>query len=89
MGIDPEPFIVDGDDWFELSDPTALPWSKVLEVMTLEQERLMDCVARTQSNGVRSPLPESDRFELVLGIACHAVYHAGQVQLIKRLVPTP
>src|SRR5262249_55573813 len=89
MEIDPEPFIVDGDDWFELSDPTAFPWSKVLEVMTLEQERLMDCVARPLSNAVRSPLPESDRFELVLGITCHAVYHAGQVQLIKRLVPAP
>jgi hypothetical protein len=24
-------------------------------------------------------------FDIVLGIACHAVYHAGQVQLIKRL----
>jgi hypothetical protein len=26
-----------------------------------------------------------ERFALVLGITCHAVYHAGQIQLIKRL----
>jgi hypothetical protein len=34
---------------------------------------------------VKSTLPEAERFDLVLGITCHAVYHAGQVQLIKRL----
>ena len=27
----------------------------------------------------------AEAFDLVLGITCHAVYHAGQVQLIKRL----
>ena len=28
---------------------------------------------------------EPEPFDLVLGITCHAIYHAGQVQLIKRL----
>ena len=35
--------------------------------------------------GVSSPLADADRFNLELGITCHAIYHAGQVQLIKRL----
>jgi hypothetical protein len=30
-------------------------------------------------------MTDAERFNLVLGISCHAVYHAGQVQLIKRL----
>jgi hypothetical protein len=30
-------------------------------------------------------MPADQRFTLVLGITCHAVYHAGQIQLIKRL----
>jgi len=30
-------------------------------------------------------MSETDRFDLVLGVTCHAVYHAGQVQLIKVL----
>jgi hypothetical protein len=34
---------------------------------------------------VTSPLGETERFDLFLGITCHAVYHAGQIQLIKRL----
>ena len=30
-------------------------------------------------------LTDAERFDLVLGITCHAVYHAGQIQLLKRL----
>jgi len=30
-------------------------------------------------------LPERERFDLVLGITCHAIYHAGQIQLVKAL----
>jgi hypothetical protein len=33
----------------------------------------------------RSPMKADERFGLVLGVTCHAVYHAGQIQLIKRL----
>jgi hypothetical protein len=33
----------------------------------------------------RSPLTDSERFDLVLGITCHAVDHTGQIQLIKKL----
>ncbi len=36
-------------------------------------------------DGIHSPLSERERFDLVLGITCHAVYHAGQVQLLKVL----
>jgi hypothetical protein len=32
-----------------------------------------------------SALADAERFNLVLGITCHAIYHAGQIQLIKRL----
>jgi hypothetical protein len=30
-------------------------------------------------------LDSTERFGLVLGITCHAIYHAGQVQILKRL----
>ena len=33
----------------------------------------------------RRRLEDPERFNLVLGITCHAIYHAGQIQLIKRL----
>ena len=84
-GVDPEPFVLEGDDWFTLADQSALSWSNVVEVLRVEQTRLATAVAEIQAGRMRSPLPDSERFDLVLGITCHAVYHAGQVQLIKRL----
>ncbi len=85
-GVDAEPFVLEGDDWFALEDPSILSWSKILEVVGLEQERLGGCVADINAGRTRPQLAESERFDLVLGITSHAVYHAGQVQLIKRLV---
>lgn len=85
-GVDPEPFVLEGDDWFDLPDLFTLSWSKILEVVGFEQGRLAVTVTDIANGLARSPLTESERFDLVLGITCHAVYHAGQIQLIKRLV---
>lgn len=79
-GVDAEPFILEGDDWFALDDESAMPWSRILEAIRVEQVRLAQVVA-----DLPSPLA-GDAFDLVLGITCHAVYHAGQIQLIKRLL---
>lgn len=84
-GVDTGPFVLEGDDWFALPDPSTLSWVEILEVVELEPKRLADCVADIDAGRARSSLAESERFDLVLGITCHAVYHAGQVQLIKRL----
>lgn len=75
-GITPEPFVLEGEDWFPLSEETNLSWPDIRAVVDAEQSRLAAAVAA---------LPDAERFDLVLGVTCHAVYHAGQVQLIKRL----
>lgn len=80
-----EPFVVDGEDWFDLSDDQTLSWWTILATVDVEQERLRELVAQIEAGVAVSPLAREDWFGLVLGIACHAVYHAGQVQLIKRL----
>lgn len=84
-GADAEPFILAGDDWFAIPDASTLSWSKVRDLVNAEHEQLADLVANVASGRTRSPLTESERLDLVLGITCHAVYHAGQVQLIKKL----
>lgn len=84
-GATPEPFVLDGEDWFELGDPARLPWSKVQAIVETEQERLNAAVSGIDTGQLTSPLSDTERFNRVLGITCHAVYHAGQVQLIKRL----
>jgi hypothetical protein len=84
-GVEAEPFVLEGDDWFTVPDPSTLSWSSIAELVRREQERLAAAVADVEAGRTRSPLSESERIDLTLGITCHAVYHAGQIRLIKRL----
>ena len=80
-GVQAEPFVLEGDDWFALDDASAMPWPKVLEAVRREQERLAQAVADLPSSST-----EGAGLDLILGITCHAVYHAGQIQLIKKFL---
>ena len=84
-GASLEPFALEGSDWFPLSDQSGITWPEILAVVETHQQRLGSVLADIAANRLPSPLPDAERFDLVLGITCHAVYHAGQVQLIKRL----
>jgi hypothetical protein len=84
-GREPAAFPVQGDDWFELSSDGALAWPDVLNVVDEYQRQLADVVAEIGAGNIAPPLPVSERFDLVLGATCHAIYHAGQVQLLKVL----
>ena len=84
-GVAPEPFVLDGEDWFELSDESQLTWSQIRGVVESEQRRLTDTIADMAAGRAR-PAADVAPFDVVLGITCHAVYHAGQVQLVKKLV---
>ena len=83
-GTTPEPFVIDGEDWFELSAEGPLSWEAIQRAVDVQHSKLSDVVSRIESGTLASPLPEYERMDLVLGITCHAVYHAGQVQLVKR-----
>lgn len=78
----PGPFVIEGSDWFELSG-TTMSWETVRTTVDATQQRLAGVVADIASGALTSPLDGREQFDLVLGIACHAVYHAGQIQLIK------
>jgi DinB superfamily len=80
-----EPFILEGEDWFPADNETVIPWPTIQAAVESEQQRLRSLIAAMESGGAQSPLSETERFNLMLGITCHAVYHAGQMQLIKRL----
>ena len=74
-GQDPGRFVLDGEEWFALTDGSRLSWPAIRETVDTEQRQLADAVAAAAA----------DKIDLILGITCHAVYHAGQVQLLKRL----
>ena len=84
-GEAPKPFVLEGEDWFELSDSGRLTWPRILEVVQSQQQALAAMVATIATGRVRPPAGDLGPLDLVLGITCHAIYHAGQVQLIRRL----
>jgi hypothetical protein len=84
-GTPPEPFVLEGDDWFAVADQSRLTWSQIREALEAEQHRLAVVVSAIADGRITADTSEAERFNLALGITCHAVYHAGQVQLIKRL----
>ena len=84
-GRSAEPFVLEGDDWFEISNESTLSWSRILDLVAIQQEKLGRTIADLGAGRARPSDSDVKPFDLVLGITCHAVYHAGQIQLIKRL----
>jgi hypothetical protein len=84
-GRDEPAFPLEGSDWYEISNERKMKWPAIVELVESQHARLVQ-VASEIGNGVRtSPLSDAERFDLLLGITCHAVYHAGQIQLVKVL----
>jgi DinB superfamily len=83
-----KPFVLEGEDWFDVADENTLSWAKILAIVDTEQQRLSAVVADIEAGKLKSSLAHTERLKLVLGITCHAIYHAGQIQLIKRLQGT-
>jgi hypothetical protein len=75
-----------GEDWFDLDDESRLTWTAITSLVEASHQRLSRAVGEIASGARTSPLPEAERFDLVIGITGHAAYHAGQIQLIKKLI---
>lgn len=84
-GVTQPPFPFEGDDWFDLDDERKMKWSKIVKLVESLQEQLVSVVKSIGDGTVESPKTAADQLELVLGITCHAAYHAGQIQLVKVL----
>ena len=80
------PFALAGSDWFTLNSERDFAWAQVVSALGGEQERLERTVADLVAGRHRPSLGPEQQLDLVLGITCHAVYHAGQIQLIKVLI---
>lgn len=78
-------FPLDGSDWYELSDARPLSWTKIQSLVGEKHRRLADVLRAIDAGELASPLGGVERMELALGVTCHAVYHAGQVQLVRVL----
>ena len=75
-----------GEDWFELDDEKKLSWNAIVTLVDASHQRLSRTVGEIAGGDRPSPLSEAERFDFVIGITGHAAYHAGQIQLIKKLI---
>jgi uncharacterized damage-inducible protein DinB len=81
-------FPLDGSNWFSESAPaTEKAWRADVAMLDEQHRRLREVVRALSPKalGERSRGSRHRIDTLVYGIAAHDVYHAGQIQLLKRL----
>lgn len=84
-------FPVKGSNWFRRPEVDSLAaWRTDLALLDETHRRLRDVVAGLTPNDLHTIAPGSRLAHraLLTGIAAHDVYHAGQIQLLKRLAET-
>lgn len=82
-------FPLKGSNWFERSDPRdEQGWKSDIALLDRTHKELRAAVAALPATALRRTPPGStvSTFALLSGIAAHDLYHAGQIQLIKRLM---
>jgi uncharacterized damage-inducible protein DinB len=93
LGAERGSFPLKGSNWFVRPDPAVRPgdrekaWKADLKLLDQTHATLRDAVADLSPDelAVVTPGSKFTTAQLVYSIAMHDVYHAGQVQLIKRL----
>ena len=82
-------FPIKGSNWFESPDTlTDTEWKKVKKSLNELHDELYNMVIDLKMDGIAAKTEEEVQIKtrLLIGIAMHDVYHAGQIQLIKKLI---
>jgi len=77
-----------GSNWFPIGRPfDAASWSACVRLLADEHRALRATVLAVSPRDLHKQPPTSKytRLTLIQGITAHDVYHAGQIQLLKRL----
>jgi hypothetical protein len=81
-------FAITGSDWFKIPDkPNEKDWKKAKAILGKYHKMLQLSMQAFPVAKVYQKMPESKLkfIDLILGVAAHDLYHAGQIQTIKRL----
>ena len=84
-------FPLKGSNWFPRpeGDASERAWKADLQILGEIHRDLRQTVA-SLADGDLETVPEGSKtpiLDLVLGVTHHDIYHAGQIQLLKRLYP--
>ncbi len=80
-------FPLKGSNWFARPDGdlSAAAWRADLALLDRAHRSLRDAVARLTRPALDADAGPASVLGLVTGVAAHDLYHAGQIQLLKRL----
>jgi uncharacterized damage-inducible protein DinB len=83
-------FALTGSNWFPRPvENSAAAWKADIALLEEEHRALRETVAHLRTADLRRTVGRSDEVTagfLLRGIAAHDLYHAGQIQLVKRLL---
>lgn len=75
-------FPLKGSNWIESPNDAALPsWHEAVQLLEEQHRALREVVASLDGKALGDP----KKVRLVYGVTAHDLYHAGQIQLVKRL----
>ncbi len=77
-----------GSNWFAVNRTTEAAWRQDLALLARCHEQLRRAVAALSDRDLPHPSPSGRETvgRLVRGVAAHDLYHAGQIQLLRRLL---
>jgi uncharacterized damage-inducible protein DinB len=81
-------FALKGSNWFPVADHlTDAEWKQSVRLLDNEHRALREAVAELPQSElyVKASGSKVSNASLITGVAAHDVYHAGQIQLLKRL----
>lgn len=88
-GVDRGSFAISGSNWFRRPvENTLKELKKEVKLLKDYHQKLLDEV-KSINPSVLNETPAGSRStyrDLIIGVAAHDLYHAGQIQLIKRLM---
>jgi hypothetical protein len=80
-------FALKGTDWFPRpEDLTTAAWKADLTLLDDEHQRLREAVEGISEKDLIRQSGEFTIAGLIRGVAAHDLYHAGQIQLLKKMV---
>jgi hypothetical protein len=81
-------FPLEGSNWFQRPESgarQATQWKADVALLGSEHRLLRQAVARLRPTDLSRSVGKTPVAALLTGIAAHDLYHAGQIQLLKRL----
>lgn len=80
-------FALEGSNWFPRDGADEVGWKADVELLVDEHRKLRAAIAALTDDVLERPARGHTQTPALLlrGIAAHDLYHAGQIQLLKRL----